>query len=96
MLIFSAQVWTDHLNMLAKEQTSERSMNTQGRAWERGEGAGRESSLGYPLHLRQTPARDSSVFGKHNICQRNTETAGPQVIKPHQKTATTWVLRREA
>ncbi len=41
--------------------------NTHGCAWEEGEEAGRESSLGYPLHLRQTPARDSSMFDKHNI-----------------------------
>ena len=57
----------------SKEQTSERSMNTHGRAWEEGEEAGRESSLGYPLQPRQNPTQDSSVFEEHNIRQRSTE-----------------------
>jgi hypothetical protein len=50
-------------------------VNTHGRAWEKGEEAGRESSLRYPLQPRQDPTRDSSVllFNEHNRRQRITE-----------------------
>ena len=60
-------------------------MNTHGRAREGGEEAWRESSLGYPLHLRHTPARDSSVFGKHKQMTKDHSDRG---TPSHQTSST--------
>jgi hypothetical protein len=50
-----------------------KTVNTHGRAWMKGEEAGGESGLGYPLQPRQDSTQDSSVFDKHNRRRRSTE-----------------------